>query len=138
MSPNFVRMNYNLLSQPNGEQIVCSKFGLKEESPLNKRLFMVPLTAVMTLGLAACNSGEEKAQDRYSDSYEPLGFYSNDGHGGDNRDERDGPLTEMYDHSVGKEGKDIRNQKRKFLQVRDENGNPKNPSRPLEIGRAHV
>ncbi|KAA0563709.1 spore cortex protein CoxA [Bacillus sp. CH30_1T] len=98
---------------------------------MNKRLFMVPLTAVMTLGLAACNSGEEEAQDRYTDSYEPLGFYSNEGHGGEKEDERDGPLTEMYDHSVGREGQDIRQKKRDFLQVKDENGNPQNPSRPL-------
>ncbi len=92
---------------------------------------MVPLTAIMTLGLAACNTGEEKAQDRYSNTYEPLGYYSNEGHGGDKRDERDGPLTEMYDHSVGKEGRDIRQKKREFLQVRDEDGNPQNPSSPL-------
>jgi spore cortex protein len=119
------------LSQPNGEQELCSISGLKEEAPLNKRLFMVPLTAVMTLSLAACNTGEEEAQNKYTDSYEPLGYYSNEGHGGDNRDERDGPLTEMYDHSVGREGQDIRHRKREYLQVKDDKGNPRNPSAPL-------
>jgi spore cortex protein len=120
------------LSQPNGEHIICSIRGLKEEAPLNKKLFMVPLTAVMTMGLAACNTGEEEAQNRYTDSYEPLGFYSNEGHGGDERDDRDGPLTEMYDHSpIGREGQDIRQKKREYLQVKDGNGNPRNPSAPL-------
>jgi spore cortex protein len=125
-------MNDAALSQPKDEHVICSISGLKGEAPLNKKLFMVPLTAVMTLGLTACNTGEEEAQNKYTDSYEPLGFYSNEGHGGDEKDDRDGPLTEMYDHSaVGREGKDIRQKKREYLQVKDENGNPRNPSAPL-------
>ncbi len=130
MSPTIERMNTDTLPQPNGEHSFCS-IGLKEESPLNKRLFMVPVT-VMTLGLTACNTtGNDNAQNDYTDSYEPLGYYSNEGHGGDKRDHRDGPLMEMYDHSIGREGQDIRQKKREYLQVKDKYGNPPNPSSPL-------
>jgi spore cortex protein len=97
---------------------------------LKKKLFIIPLTAVSFLSLAGCNAGEE-AQEGYSDSYEPMGFYSNAGHGDDKKDNRDGPMTELYDHSIGKEGQDIRQHKREYLQVKDENGNPQNPSKPL-------
>jgi spore cortex protein len=98
---------------------------------LNRKVFLVPIAAVMVSGLSACNTTEDAAQNRYNDTYEPIGYFSNEGHGGDNRDERDGPVTELYDHSVGREGIAIRDHKRHYLQTRDENGNPPNPSTPL-------
>ncbi|WP_432767220.1 YhcN/YlaJ family sporulation lipoprotein [Rossellomorea marisflavi] len=98
---------------------------------LKRRYAFLGMTAFMSLNLAACSSGEKESGQQYSNSYEPLGYYSNEGHGGDKNDRHDGPLTEMFDHSVGKEGQDIRNQKQKFLQVRDDDGNPQNPTTPL-------
>ncbi|MBM7584821.1 spore cortex protein [Bacillus pakistanensis] len=98
---------------------------------MNRKRFLIPITAVMVSGLSACNTIEDAAQNRYNDTYEPIGYYSNEGHGGDNRDERDGPVTELYDHSIGREAKAIRDHKRHYLQARDENGNPPNPSTPL-------
>ncbi|RIW37768.1 spore cortex protein CoxA [Bacillus salacetis] len=85
--------------------------------------------SVMFLG--ACNGAEDAVGGQNENAYEPMGFYSNAGHGDDRNEDRDGPLTEWYDHSLGQEGKAIREGKRRYLQVTDENGNPQNPSKPL-------
>ncbi|WP_456273902.1 YhcN/YlaJ family sporulation lipoprotein [Bacillus sp. AK031] len=94
---------------------------------MKKKLLLIPLSSALFLG--ACNGAEEAAQNQ-NNAYEPMGFYSNQGHGNDD-DHRDGPLTEWYDHSVGREGQAIRESKRQYLQVKDEDGNPQNPSKPL-------
>ncbi|WP_433743395.1 YhcN/YlaJ family sporulation lipoprotein [Falsibacillus pallidus] len=98
---------------------------------MEKKYLVLPLSVLIAGGMAGCGANESAKEQRYSDTYEPLGYYSNSGHGGDVNDHNDGPLTEWMDHSVGKEGQDIRAQKQKYLQVKDENGNPQNPSRPL-------
>lgn len=95
---------------------------------MNKKLLLIPLSA---LCLGACNGAENATQSQNDNAYEPMGFYSNEGHGNDKNDTRDGPLTEMYDHSIGQEGQAIRKSKREYLQVKDEYGNPQNPSKPL-------
>lgn len=97
---------------------------------MNKKLLLIPLSAT-AIFLGGCNGAENATQGQNGDSYEPMGFYSNEGHGNDRNDNRDGPLTEMYDHSIGQEGQAIREGKRRYLQVKDENGNPQNPSKPL-------
>ncbi|WP_335869223.1 YhcN/YlaJ family sporulation lipoprotein [Bacillus sp. 2205SS5-2] len=82
-----------------------------------------------TLVLTGCQAAEQADQSPIP--YEPGGIYSNVGHGGDTNDRSDGPVTELYDHSVGKEGQAIREYKRQYLQVKDENGNPMDPKTPL-------
>ncbi len=85
----------------------------------------------MLTGLTACNTTEEGIENPGHESYEPLGYYSNEGHGGEQGDQRDGPITEMYDHTIGNEAEAIQKDKRNFLKVRDQYGNPQNPSVPL-------
>jgi spore cortex protein len=82
--------------------------------------------------MAACNTQDEEATPkRYEDTYEPLGFFSNEGHANERNERNDGPLTEWMDHSFGAEGQAIQEHKRKYLSQKDEYGNPKNPSKPL-------
>ncbi|WP_044023009.1 YhcN/YlaJ family sporulation lipoprotein [Bacillus sp. SG-1] len=95
---------------------------------MHKRLLLIPISAMF---LGACNGADHAAEGQNDNPYEPMGFYSNEGHGNDRNDDRDGPLTEWYDHSIGQEGQAIREGKRRYLQVKDEDGNPQNPSKPL-------
>lgn len=88
------------------------------------------LAVGVTFSLAACSGGED-AYGGDRPNYHPKGVFSNEGHGGDINDRHDGPMTELYDHSVGKEGQAIREHQRRYLQIRDENGNPPNPTVPL-------
>ncbi|MGD6802409.1 spore cortex protein CoxA [Rossellomorea vietnamensis] len=95
---------------------------------MHKKLLLIPLSAIL---LGACNGADDAAGGQGADSYEPMGFYSNEGHGNDKNEDRDGPITEWYDHSIGQEGQAIREGKRRYLHVRDTDGNPQNPSKPL-------
>lgn len=95
---------------------------------MHKRLLLIPISAMF---LGACSGADHATEGQNENPYEPMGFYSNEGHGNDRNDDRDGPLTEWYDHSIGKEGQAIREGKRRYLQVKDEDGNPQNPSKPL-------
>ncbi|MGM0844102.1 MAG: YhcN/YlaJ family sporulation lipoprotein [Bacillota bacterium] len=95
---------------------------------MHKKLLLIPISAMV---LGACSGTEDAAREQSDNSYEPMGVYSNEGHGNDRNEDRDGPLTEWYDHSIGREGQAIREGKRRYLQVKDENGNPQNPSKPL-------
>jgi spore cortex protein len=100
---------------------------------LVKKQWLLPVAAVMSFGLTGCGN-DESAQDRYTDSAQPIGYYSNENHKGGNArllNDNDGPLIEMMDHSVGDEDRDNRAQKARVLQDRDKNGAPKNPTTPL-------
>lgn len=99
---------------------------------MNKRMLFVPLASLLTVGLTACNGNDEAAvQDRNSDRGQPLGYYSNEkGNEIDVMDDREGAITEIFDHNFGKEGTAADNRKRMLLQSRDENGNPPNPTVP--------
>ncbi|RLQ98081.1 YhcN/YlaJ family sporulation lipoprotein [Falsibacillus albus] len=97
---------------------------------MNKRYLFWPLSALLLCGAAGCGSNEA-GNNKGTNLYEPMGYYSNSGHGGDRNDQNDGPLTEFMDHSMGAEGRAIRNHKQKYLQVKDEDGNPQNPNVPL-------
>lgn len=102
---------------------------------LNKKQWMIPLSAVMMIGLAGCgNSNRTGVNDSNQNLARPMGYYSNENHpnGGNGliRD-NDGPLTEMMDHTLGAEDHITNQQKRKLMQTRDENGNPPNPTKPL-------
>lgn len=90
----------------------------------------------MTLGLAGCGTNNDAAvQDRYTQKTQPFGYYSNENHQGNGNarilDDNDGPVTEIMDHTFGNEARNDQNNRRQVLQVRDENGNPGNPSTPL-------
>lgn len=84
----------------------------------------------LTASLAACGIVSESGYGGTNNQYEPQGYFSNAKHGDDN-DHREGPLTEWYDHSVGEEQKVIREEKARYLQNKDKNGHPQNPSKPL-------
>jgi spore cortex protein len=97
---------------------------------------MIPLSAVMMIGLSGCagNNNRADVNDQNQNPARPMGYYSNENHpnngNGLTRD-NDGPLTEMMDHTLGAEDYDTNQQNRKLLQTRDENGNPPNPTKPL-------
>jgi spore cortex protein len=99
---------------------------------LNKKMLLVPLASLITIGLTACNGDNEAAiQGTNRNQGQPLGYYSNEkGNEIDAMDDREGALTEIFDHNFGKEGIVEENRKRKMLQSRDENGNPPNPTVP--------
>ncbi|KKB34543.1 YhcN/YlaJ family sporulation lipoprotein [Bacillus thermotolerans] len=82
----------------------------------------------LTAGLAACGGEEESGYGGHVNEYEPQGYYSNASHGDDDR--HDGPMTEWYDHSVGQEAKNLREEKERYLHV-EEGEHPQNPSKPL-------
>lgn len=101
---------------------------------LNYKKIVLPASAILTLFIAGCGD-KNSAQDRYTDSAQPIGYYSNEDHqksGGNARmlDDNDGAITEMLDHSAGQESDNVRNRELKAMQNRDENGNPVNPTKP--------
>lgn len=100
---------------------------------LNKKLWMIPFSTVMIMGLAGCSSNNTKS-DVNQNLSRPMGYYSNENHpnrGNGLMTDNDGPVTELMDHQFGAEGKMAAEQKRRYLQTRDENGNPPNPTKPL-------
>ncbi len=99
---------------------------------LNKKMMFVPLASLLALGLTACNGNNEASvQSTNRNQAQPLGYYSNEkGNEVDVMDDREGALTELFDHNFGKEGAAEEDRKRKMLQSRDENGNPPNPTVP--------
>ncbi|AGK55061.1 YhcN/YlaJ family sporulation lipoprotein [Bacillus sp. 1NLA3E] len=102
---------------------------------MNKKSLLLPIAGFISIALAGCsNNGESAGQARHVQKTQPLGYYSNEKHHNGNArilDDNDGPVTEIMDHSFGSEGKYERNQESRILQVRDENGNPENPTKPL-------
>lgn len=96
-------------------------------------MIVYPVAALISLGIAGCGTNDESAvQDRYTDTTQPIGYYSNENHrnrGGNARildgADNDGPVTEMMDHSFGLEGQNYRNNRRN-LQVRNEVVNESN------------
>ena len=97
---------------------------------------MIPLSAVMMIGLSGCAANNNRADvnDQNQNPARPIGYYSNENHqnkGNGLTTDNDGPLTEMMDHTLGVEDNNTNQQNRKLLQTRDENGNPPNPTKPL-------
>lgn len=103
---------------------------------------MIPLSAVMMIGLAGCNTDNNRAGVNVGKNNlaRPMGYYSNENHPNNQygflRD-NDGAFTEMMDHTLGNEDEIANEQKRRQLQTRDENGNPKNPTTPLAATDRH-
>ncbi|AIE60879.1 YhcN/YlaJ family sporulation lipoprotein [Bacillus methanolicus] len=104
---------------------------------MNKKIFIVSFAALLTTGLTGCGNNDKAAlQDRYTNQVQPMGYYSNENHERGNGNvkilnDNDGPITEMMDHTFGAEGRNARREQIRMLQVKDENGNPPNPSAPL-------
>jgi spore cortex protein len=102
---------------------------------LNKKQWMIPLSAIIAMGLAGCSNDDHASNNKGNKvTGNPVGFYSNENHK-DNPNgyptDNDGPLTEMMDHQVGIEDQENNRIRRDQLQVRVENGNPPNPTKPL-------
>ncbi|WP_010173908.1 YhcN/YlaJ family sporulation lipoprotein [Bacillus coahuilensis] len=74
-----------------------------------KRIVRMSMLGLLLVG---CQATDEADQSK--DPYEPEGVYSNTGHG-DDHDQREGPIQEWYDHSIGNEGKEIREAKKEYL-----------------------
>ncbi|MEH7343632.1 YhcN/YlaJ family sporulation lipoprotein [Bacillus sp. JJ1532] len=76
---------------------------------MNKKLFALPVAAIMSIGLAGCglNDNETAVQDRNNKNVQPIGYYSSDNqrNGGGNARildgvDNDGPVTEMMDNTI--------------------------------------
>ncbi len=103
---------------------------------LNRKLWMIPLSALMLFGGAGCANNNNRAGENGAtkNPLRPVGYYSNENHpnkGDGFFTDNDGSLTELMDHTVGNEDELTNRKKRMLLQTRDENGNPKNPTTPL-------
>jgi len=101
---------------------------------LNRKLWMIPLSALMLLDIAGCNNQQNSINRSDTDPARPLGYYSNESHPDQNYNflnDNDGALPEIMDHTFGDEGRLSRERKNRILQTRDENGNPPNPTVPL-------
>jgi spore cortex protein len=99
---------------------------------LNKKMWMIPFSTVMLFGLAGCAGNDKSGVN--TQSVNPVGYYSNENHpsrGNGLLIDNDGPVTELMDHLLGGEGRKAAEQKRRYLQIRDKNGNPPNPTVPL-------
>jgi spore cortex protein len=96
---------------------------------LNKKRWMIPFSVLLLAGTAGCASNN----DSNKNALNPAGYYSNENHratdNGFLRD-NDGGLAELMDHNLGDEGRYDKENRRKMLQERDENGHPKNPTTP--------
>jgi spore cortex protein len=102
---------------------------------LNKRQWMIPLSVLLMIGASGCAKYDNRTS--VNDTNNPIrhvGYYSNENHPAQDYEllrDNDGPITEFMDHTFGDEGRLQREEKRRMLQTRDENGNPKNPTTPL-------
>ncbi|XJZ26352.1 YhcN/YlaJ family sporulation lipoprotein [Bacillota bacterium Lsc_1132] len=98
--------------------------------------WIISIVVLFAVGIITGCSGNQRsgANERYNDNARPIGYYSNENHP-QNRsgflNDNDGPITEMMDHSFGAEGQLAKDQQKRQLQTRDENGNPPNPTLPL-------
>lgn len=103
---------------------------------MNKKQWMIPLSALMIFGAAGCANDNNRASvnEKMKNSLNPVGYYSNENHPeseyGYFRD-NDGAVTDMMDRAVGDEDLAVKDRERQHLQSKDDNGNPKNPTMPL-------
>ncbi|WP_170007796.1 YhcN/YlaJ family sporulation lipoprotein [Bacillus fonticola] len=100
---------------------------------MEKQWVKVGVTGLLlTSVVAGCSSNDEAENtNRYTNEGNPIGYYTNEFDGTFRESENDGPMKELYDHTVGEEGQDYRRTRRQTLQIRDENGNPPNGTQPL-------
>ncbi|WP_413308523.1 YhcN/YlaJ family sporulation lipoprotein [Bacillus sp. 1P10SD] len=102
---------------------------------MNKKQWIIPLSAIMTIGLAGCNgdNNNRAGVNGKNNVAQPMGYYSNENHSSQDNlfGDNDGGITEIMDHTVGNEDQLTTEHNRRILQNRDENGNPTNPTKPL-------
>ena len=102
---------------------------------MNLKQWMIPLSALLAVGLSGCANDDRAAMDKDHKSMgQPVGYYSDENHkNGSNGmpGDNDGPVTELMDHNLGVENQINNEEHRKQLRKRDENGNPPNPTKPL-------
>ncbi len=104
---------------------------------MNSKRWMIPLASLMIVGVSGCGHDNDRnagANDSNRNSVRTIGYYSNENHPDYSNSffrDNDGPITEMMDHTLGDEDRDINKQRRDMLQTRDENGHPVNPTKPL-------
>ncbi|MGG5254914.1 YhcN/YlaJ family sporulation lipoprotein [Neobacillus sp. SM06] len=100
-----------------------------------RKIWIIPIVVLLAAGITGCSGNQRSgANEQYNDNARPMGYYSNENHPKNQSglwNDNDGPLTEMMDHTFGAEGQLAKNQQRRQLQTRDENGNPPNPTVPL-------
>jgi spore cortex protein len=101
---------------------------------LNLKQWMIPLSAILAVGLSGCANDDRAAMDKdHKNLGQPVGYYSNENHkNGSNGmpSDNDGPFTEMMDHNLGDEDQVNNEERRKRFSERDGNGNPPNPTKP--------
>lgn len=102
---------------------------------MNKKIVTLPIAALMTVGLVGCGYNDGANQNRNATETQPMGYYSNEntrtGGNATILNDNDGPLVEIMDRNFLDEYGRDRQERSRLLQVKDENGNPGNPSKPL-------
>ncbi|PLS01280.1 YhcN/YlaJ family sporulation lipoprotein [Neobacillus cucumis] len=100
---------------------------------MNKKQWMIPLSFSLLVGLTGCTNDNNRAGGNGNNLTRPMGYYSNENHAKNDygllRD-NDGAMTEIMDHNLGVEDQTINEKTRRQMQIRDENGNPQNPTVP--------
>lgn len=96
---------------------------------------MIPLSALLAVGLSGCANDDRAVMDKNNKSMgQPMGYYSDENHkNGSNGmpGDNDGPATELMDHNLGVENQSYNEERRNRFSERDGNGNPPNPTKPL-------
>lgn len=102
---------------------------------MNKKRWMIPLSALLMIGVAGCaNNNRAGVNESNNNPLRPVGYYSNENHPNNGNAlvrDNDGAITEMLDHTLGDEDVVLNEQTRRQSQIRDKNGNPINPTKPL-------
>ena len=70
---------------------------------MKKKQWMIPLSAIIAVGLAGCANDDRAAMNKDNKiSGNPVGYYSNENHKESPNGyptDNDGPITELMDHS---------------------------------------
>ncbi|MEH7014706.1 YhcN/YlaJ family sporulation lipoprotein [Neobacillus niacini] len=102
---------------------------------MNLKQWMIPLSALLAVGLSGCANDDRAAFDKdHRNMGQPVGYYSNENHKNGSNGmpaDNDGPFTEIMDHNLGVENQSYNEERRKKFSERDGNGNPSNPTKPL-------
>lgn len=93
---------------------------------MEKHWRIIACASLSLVTLAACGK-EEAGRDRYTDSTQPIGYYSNDNDGNFGRDTRQGPVSELVDHNNGVGSNEQRHNRGQYNDYGDQMGNPAEP-----------
>lgn len=114
---------------------IAHELGERGGTYLKSQLWLPSVLFVLLVGMTGCSGNNRSSMNEHNNNHiRPMGYYSNENHpnrGAGLLSDNDGPLVEMMDHTLGAENEGTNRNKQNFLQTRDANGNPGNPTKPL-------